>query len=71
MIDSIGRMHKLGLMFETKVGKGRLFVCVADLLNHLDQPEVRQMYYSLLQYVGSDAFKPDAELDQSLLMELL
>jgi len=71
MIDSIGRLHKLGLMFETKVGKGRLFVCAADLLGHLEEPEVRQMYYSLLQYVGSDDFEPESNLDKRLLQKLL
>lgn len=71
MIDSIGRMHKLGLMFETKVGKGRLFVCAAPLQSHLDQPEVRQMYYSLLRYMDSKDFEPSDELDAGLLETLL
>ncbi|MCH7226233.1 sugar-binding domain-containing protein [Haloferula sp. A504] len=70
-IDSIGRLHKLGLMFETKVGKGRLFVCAADLQGHLDQPEVRQMLHSLLQYVGSEEFKPGHEIPADLLDKLL
>lgn len=70
-IDSIGRMHKLGLMFETKVGKGRLFVCSADLLGHLDQPEVRQMHHSLLQYVASAEFAPKDEIPGEVLDKLL
>ncbi|HEX5790773.1 MAG TPA: hypothetical protein VFY13_06445, partial [Luteolibacter sp.] len=67
VIDSIGRMHKLGLMFETRVGNGRLFVCAADLMGHQDRPEVRQMLHSLLHYVGSEEFKPTIELDAKLL----
>lgn len=70
-IDSIGRLHKLGLMFETKVGKGRLLVCSADLLAHLDQPEVRQMHHSLLQYVGSAEFAPKDEIPGEVLDKLL
>lgn len=71
MIDSIGRMHKLALIFETKVGQGRLLVCAADLKSHLDQPGVRQMYFSLLRYMESDAFDPSDELDVNLLRTLL
>jgi len=71
VIDSIGRMHKLGLMFETRVGKGRLFVCAADLQAHIDQPEVRQMYHSLLRYVGSEEFAPKDEIPADLLEKLL
>jgi len=33
--------------------------------------EVRQMYYSLLQYVGSDDFEPESNLDKRLLQKLL
>jgi hypothetical protein len=31
VIDSFARNHKLGLLFETKVGKGKLLVCASDL----------------------------------------
>ncbi|MBT8045448.1 MAG: beta-galactosidase, partial [Verrucomicrobiae bacterium] len=71
MIDSIGRMHKLGLMFETRVGKGRLFVCAADLMSHQDQPEVRQMLHSLLRYTGSEKFNPADELNREWLEKIL
>lgn len=71
MIDNFDRNHKLGLLFETKVGNGSLLVCTIDLPNHQDKPEARQMLHSLLRYMDSPAFAPKAELDASLLSKLL
>jgi len=71
VIDNFERNHKLGLIFETRVGKGRLLVCAIDLLNLQDQPEARQLYHSLLRYAASDAFAPATELDSDLLNKLL
>ncbi len=71
MIDNFERNHKLGLIFETKVGKGKLLVCAIDLLGHQDKPEARQLLHSLLRYLDSTAFGPQAELDANLLKKLL
>jgi hypothetical protein len=71
VIDNFERNHKLGLIFETKVGRGKLLVCSIDLPGLQDKPEARQMLHSLLQYVASDQFAPQAELDVSLLKKLL
>jgi hypothetical protein len=39
IIDNLERNHKLGLIFEFKVGPGKLMVCMSRL-NHLtDKPE--------------------------------
>lgn len=45
--------------------------CAIDLPNHQDKPEARQLLYSLLRYVDSAAFAPQAELDAGLLKKLL
>jgi hypothetical protein len=71
MVDNFERNHKLGLIFETRVGKGNLLVCAIDLPNHQDKPEARQLLYSLLRYVDCAAFAPKAELDAGLLEKLL
>jgi hypothetical protein len=71
MIDNFDRNHKLGLLFETKVGNGSLLVCAIDLPAIQDKPEGRQMLHSLLQYAGSDAFNPQSTLSESLLHKLL
>jgi hypothetical protein len=70
VIDNFDRSHKLGLLFETKVGEGSVLICPIDLPNHLDEPSVRQFQHSLLQYMGSDKFAPKAELDAALLRKL-
>ncbi|MBM3790811.1 MAG: hypothetical protein FJW35_10760 [Acidobacteria bacterium] len=67
VIDNFERNHKLGLVFETRVGKGALLVCTIDLPGHQDKPEARQLYHSLLRYAASDAFAPATELDIDLL----
>ena len=56
VVDNFARNHKLGLIFETQVGKGKLLVCAMDLLGLQDHPEARQLYSSLLHYVATDAF---------------
>lgn len=74
VIDDWNTNRKLGLLFEAKIGKGKLLVCSMDLRSNLEQrPVARQMLYSLLNYMNSHAFAPkiplDAELIQSLLKE--
>ncbi|NQU26025.1 MAG: beta-galactosidase [Candidatus Nealsonbacteria bacterium] len=71
VIDNFERNHKLGLIFETKVGQGKLLVCAIDLSGHQDKPEARQMLHSLLQYVASNHFAPKTELDVAVLKRLL
>ena len=71
VIDNFARNHKLGLIFETRVGKGRLLICAIDLLGHQDKPEARQLLHSLLRYLDSAAFAPEVELDVRLLRRLL
>jgi hypothetical protein len=70
-IDNFDRNHKLGVIFETKVGKGSMLVCAIDLPALQDKPEGRQMLHSLQQYVGSDAFAPKQEIATDLLEKLL
>lgn len=67
VIDNFERNHKLGLIFEGRVGQGRILICTVDLLGQQDLPEVRQLLHSLLRYVDSQAFDPKDELDRKLL----
>jgi hypothetical protein len=71
MIDNFVTNHKLGLIFETKVGKGAMLICAIDLSGHQDKPEARQLLHSLLRYIGSQQFAPEAEIDTALLKKLL
>jgi len=70
VIDNFERNHKLALIAETKVGKGRMLICAIDLLGHQDKPAARQLLHSLLKYTGSRKFAPKAELDAELLKKL-
>ena len=71
-IDHFDRNHKLGNIFETKVGKGKLLVCTFDLPVLLEtRPEARQLYRSLLNYMDSDDFNPRETLSVSFLNGLI
>ena len=64
--------HRLGSLFETKLGEGKLLICGYNISQERDSlPEVRQLRHSLLQYMASEAFDPKMELDSGLLAELL
>ncbi|MBN1418761.1 MAG: beta-galactosidase [Planctomycetes bacterium] len=71
VIDNFDRNHKLGLLFETRVGRGKLLVCASGLPALQGHPEARQLMHSLLRYVDSPAFAPAVELDAGLLEKLL
>ncbi len=58
VIDNVERNHKLGLVFEFTVGKGKLLVVMSDLEKASEYPEGKQFYLSVLQYMHSDAFAP-------------
>jgi hypothetical protein len=59
VIDDWVTARKLGLLFEAKVGRGRLVVCSIDLERDLDtNPVARQFRHSLFNYMTSDRFAP-------------
>lgn len=62
VVDNIERNHKLGLVFEFAVGKGKILVCMTNLRAIADMPEGKQFRTSLLRYVKSDAFRPVEQL---------
>ncbi len=70
VIDNVERNHKLGLIFEFQVENGKLLVCMSDLDAAMDKPEVRQLYYSISNYMKSDEFKPASKIDLKSLNEL-
>jgi hypothetical protein len=61
VIDDWFTARKLGLVFEARVGKGRLIVCsiVLDDAN----PVVRQLRRSLIQYAAGGLLAPAHHLD--------
>ncbi|MBM4025792.1 MAG: beta-galactosidase [Planctomycetes bacterium] len=71
VIDNVARNHKLGLIFETRVGRGELLICAIDLFGHQEKPAARQLLHSLLRYVDSEDFAPKYELGPKILRRLL
>ena len=70
VIDNVERNRKLGLLFEFKVGNGKLLVCMSDLKAVQDKPEARQFYRSILEYMESSAFAPSYSLSAKDLQDL-
>ncbi|MEM8966234.1 MAG: glycoside hydrolase family 2 TIM barrel-domain containing protein, partial [Bacteroidota bacterium] len=63
VIDDWVTNRSLGLLFEVKVGNGKLLISGIDLKNGLDQRlEARQLLSSLISYMESDAFDPTVML---------
>ena len=59
VIDDWNTCRRLGLVFEARVGEGRLLFSAIDLATDLaERPAARQMRRSLLAYAASEAFDP-------------
>ena len=71
VIDDWNTNRKLGLIFEARIGKGKLLVCSIDLRSNLDdRPVARQMLHSLVKYIDSPAFAPEHSIEIELLQSL-
>jgi beta-galactosidase len=71
-IDDWNRNWKLGLVFECKVGRGRLLVCSFDVERDLDRrPVARQLRRSLLDYMAGDRFQPPTEVSPAEFQSVL
>jgi hypothetical protein len=70
-IDNFERNHRLGTIFEVKVGKGSLLVCTIDLPSIPEVPEAQQLMQSLLDYTSSERFAPAVVVDGKALRSAL
>lgn len=71
-IDDWNTNRRLGLVFECRVGRGRLLVCAADLMKDLEQrPAARQLRASLLAYAAGPSFEPQVEIPPAELTRVL
>ncbi len=59
MIDNFERNHRLGILFECRVGDGALLVCTSRLSEIADRPETAQFAQGILRYAKSSAFCPE------------
>jgi len=63
VIDDWFENRNLALIFEARVGKGKILVSGIDLLSDMEnRPEARQILYSLRKYMDSDAFNPETAI---------
>ncbi len=78
-VDNFVNNRRLASIFETRMGKGKLIVCSIDLLtpdSHDGKyktgitPEIRQLLYSLTQYLQSGDCHPEGEIGESQLRSL-
>jgi hypothetical protein len=72
IIDDWFTARSLAMIFECRVGNGRLIVSGADLLTDADgRPEAVQLLYSLKKYMAGDSFNPVTEVDMEKITSLL
>ncbi|MBN8215620.1 MAG: hypothetical protein J0L75_03220 [Spirochaetes bacterium] len=65
VVDSFTENRRLAMIFEARVGGGRLLVCSTDILHDLDQrPVARQLRMSLLHYAAGPLFQPDVPVTE-------
>jgi beta-galactosidase len=71
-VDDWNRNYKLGMIFEARVGRGKLLVSSADLENDLEERIVaRQLRKSILDYMASAKFNPRVSLTPENFREVL
>lgn len=71
VIDNIDRNHKLGLVFEFAIGRGKLLVVMSDLEKASEYAEGRQFYLSMIEYMLSDDFDPEVKISAADFERLL
>ncbi len=70
-IDTWFVSRKIGMLFEANVGKGKLVMTTMDITRDLDNRIVaRQMKESILNYMHSDNFVPEWNIEQERIADL-
>ncbi len=71
VIDDWVTNRPLALIFEAKVGKGKILISGIDLIRDSDKrPEAQQLLYSLKKYMTGSQFNPTMELNLNKIKEL-
>lgn len=72
VIDDFHRNHRLGLVMEARVGKGKLLATSLPLTEDLAaKPVMRQLAYSLFEYARSKDFDPRQNLSMESVRRLI
>ncbi len=71
VIDDWNSAKPLGLLFECKVGKGKLLFSGIDLLSEKEnRPEAKQLLQSLATYMDGDKFRPTITVSMNKIEKL-
>ncbi len=71
VIDDWVTNRPLALVFEAKVGNGKIIVSSIDLITDVQKrPEAQQLLYSLKKYMVSEKFNPSARISAERLLSL-
>ncbi|MDX1701616.1 MAG: hypothetical protein R3250_13405 [Melioribacteraceae bacterium] len=72
VIDDWFENRNLGLLFEAKVGNGKIIVTGIDLLNEMEERiSTKQLLFSLKKYMQSNDFNPEIKLKIEEISSLL
>lgn len=72
IIDDWVTNRPLALIFEAKIGKGKLMISGIDLTQDLPKrPEAQQLLYSLKKYMAGPQFNPKTELSEEQIINLI
>jgi len=65
-VDNFMKNRRLCSIFEAQIGKGQLIFSSMDLLTDTEnRPAAKQLLFSLVEYMKSDKFKPEATIDEN------
>ncbi|HSR17563.1 MAG TPA: hypothetical protein VLM39_05660, partial [Ignavibacteriaceae bacterium] len=72
IIDDWFTARPLGLIIESRAGKGKLVLSGIDLLTEIEKrPEAKQLLNSILKYMESSSFNPVQEIQIERIKELI
>ena len=71
-IDTWFMNRRLAILFEAKMGNGKIMVSSIHLSDSLkNKPAAAQLFYSIKKYMNSNAFNPAVKIDASLVNDLV
>lgn len=70
-IDTWFMNRRLAMVFEAKVGKGKLLVSSVDLQDPGKDAAAHQLFCSLKKYMNSEEFDPQQEIELSVIEDIL
>ena len=69
-IDTWFMNRRLAMIFEAKVGKGKLLVSSVDLQDPKKDAAAHQLFYSLQEYMNSENFHPKQEVEINVIEDI-